>query len=68
MLINTPQPSVIELGDAASVCLVGTVERLLMMGIEFFYFTPNTVDTKLETMPLSSPISTAHVKKIINFS
>ena len=36
MLRNMPQPSVRELGDTASVCLVGAVERLLMMGIDFF--------------------------------
>jgi len=69
MLRNMPQPRVRELGDTASVCLVGAVEILLMMGNEFFYFTPNTVDSKLETMPSSSPLSTAYVKnKIMNFS
>ena len=33
---NNPLPGIRELGDAASVLLVGAVDRLLMMGIDFF--------------------------------
>jgi len=62
MLRNMPQPRVRKLGDAASVCLVGAAEMLLMMENEFFCFTPNTMDSKLETMPSSSLLIAVHVK------
>ena len=54
MLRNMPQPSVRDLGDTASVSLVGAAEILLMMGIDFFYFTPNTVVVFLFTQSKNS--------------